>query len=117
MNAELAHELRDVAVAAQGDLVIMVESFHKPGADIASVLDPVGHGVHFELASIVQLDELDDLPAGRMTLQGGRKIGDLELAGRSRNLGRSDGDERNDPRHPELPVAARIAQMIGGSDG
>ena len=70
VDLEIAQKLRYVAVAAQHHVMKPIERFDQPGADVAAVVGTVGDAVHLKAAAVMQLEQLDDLPAGRMAVEG-----------------------------------------------
>ncbi len=113
IDSEIADELRDVLVAAHGHIVKLVKGPDQPSTDLASVVRPIGNAQHLEAFAIVPLEQLGDLPAGRMLVEGRGKVSDLDplrlqIGGCSR--------QRSDRRHPGAHKPLRMAQLLRRSE-
>ena len=90
---EIAQQLRHLPVAARRHIVKLIERLHEPRADVAPVVETIGDAENLEPAAVVQLEQLRDLPAGRMALERRGKICDPHLVrGVPRRSGRRARD-------------------------
>ncbi len=89
VDIEIEQQLGHFAVAAQHHVVELVERLDQPRTDLAAVVGTVGDAQHLESLPVVELEQLRDLPARRMAIEGRREIGDPDLSA-ERSLGMPD---------------------------
>jgi len=77
IDIEIEQKLGHFAITAQHHVVELVERLDQPRTDLATIIGTVGDAQHFESLPIMELEQLRDLPARRMAIEGRRQVGNF----------------------------------------